>query len=362
MDNNNILINTPFISSPAGVSNHYLGLRPYLPNNVIYNQYLTFDMIKDKVKYSVLYIPIRLLTIFYDIIKFIALIIYYRFPLIILNPSFRLNSIKRDAIYMKIAKIFGCKVVVFFHGWDNNYLKSILNGDTSINSVFHTADAYFVLGSEFRMYLERMGVSSPIFITSTKVDDRMIEEGNIEIINSKIKNILFLARIEYEKGIDIVIDAFSILLEEYPDLELSIVGSGERLEIVKSKVKNKNIPNITFKGALYGKILINEYKNADIYVLPTYGEGMPTTVLEAMAFGLPVITRPVGGLVDFFENGKMGFMTESLNYKDYVELIKRLIDNPEFSKNISMYNSEYAKNHFLASKIAKDMVEKIKAI
>lgn len=53
-----------------------------------------------------------------------------------------------------------------------------------------------------------------------------------------------------------------------------------------------------------GKLLSEQFESGDIYILPTYFEGMATSVLEAMAFGLPIITTPTGGVKDFFKKGK----------------------------------------------------------
>jgi len=108
--------------------------------------------------------------------------------------------------------------------------------------------------------------------------------------------------------------------------------------------------------------LRNEFLGADLYILPTYHEGMPTTVLEAMAFGLPVITRPVGGLKDFFENNKMGFAIESFDPEDYVQHIEMLINDIGLAQRMSEYNKKYAKEHFLASRIAERLESVLRSI
>lgn len=82
---------------------------------------------------------------------------------------------------------------------------------------------------------------------------------------------------------------------------------------------------------------------------------MPTSVLEAMAFGLPIITRPVGGLSDFFENEKMGYLVQSLNPNDFAEKIIYLFDNQDSIEEIGEYNYIYAKKHFYASNVALKM-------
>lgn len=346
-----ILIHTPFVTSLSGVSNHYLGLKPYFSKNVIYNQYWVGVDIRRKIRVKLLYKPIRVTLMLFDIIKFIFLIIVYNRPIILINPSFRTAALKRDAYFLRIAKFFGCKVAVFIHGWDISYFKRIVNNEESFSSVWYKADAFFVLANEFKTYLQQLNIQSPIYLTTTKVDDRLLE--NIlpkEIV--RISTILFLARVEKEKGIFTTIDAFDILMRGYPTMNLRIVGDGSVLEEVKKYVKAKKLSNIHFTGTLTGNELKMEFLNADLYILPTHEEGMPTSVLEAMAFGLPVITRPVGGLLDFFENDKMGYMIETLNPRDYAEKIEILIKDINKTNSISSYNMQYAKGHFMASIIA----------
>ena len=80
---------------------------------------------------------------------------------------------------------------------------------------------------------------------------------------------------------------------------------------------------------------------------------MPLSVLEAMAFGLPVITTRVGGIPDFFEDGKMGFFLASRKPAHIADKITYLLERPTLMKQISEYNYHYAKEHFYASKVAK---------
>jgi len=355
-----ILINTPLITIPAGVSNHYLGLKPYFSTNVIYNQYLTNNYIK--LKFPRIYKPLRILTFIYDILKFIFLLILNGFPLVLLNPSFGYRALHRDEIFLKIAKFFGCKVVVFIHGWDKHYLEDVILNPRKFRSAWKNANAFFVLAKEFKEYLEQFGIKVPVYLTSTKVNDKLLT-GVPEVKEfCKISNLLFLARIEKAKGIFTAIDTFALLREKFPDLKLRVVGSGVMLEAAKKYANENEIDNITFTGPLSGDELKREYINADIYILPSLSEGMPTTVLEAMAFGLPVITRPVGGLIDFFKNEKMGYMIESLEPDKYADKIEILIKNIKKTQEISSYNKAYAMKHFMASNVAKQLEGILKLI
>lgn len=344
-----ILINTPFLDGMGGVANHYLGLKPFFSGQVVYNPIITCNYLRRKLRFPVLYIPVRYFGIFYDILKFIYLIIKYKKPNILLNPSFRKASFKRDIIFLKIGKLFNCKVAVFIHGWDKELFQEFIDSPNRFKA-WKNVDAYFVLANEFKRSLEKLGVTSPIYITSTKVDDKLIDDIRAK---NKIKNILFLARIEKSKGILLTIDVIEILVKRGIDIGLRVVGSGSALQKARKYSDSKNLKDyISFTGPLVGTLLKNEFQNADIYILPTHGEGMPTSVLESMAFGLPVITRPVGGLVDFFKEPEMGYLIDGLMPIEYADKIEYLINNPSIAKAISRYNAAYAKKHFLASNVA----------
>lgn len=80
---------------------------------------------------------------------------------------------------------------------------------------------------------------------------------------------------------------------------------------------------------------------------------MPNSVLEAMAFGLPIVTRPVGGIVDLFGKGRIGFMTQSEKPEDFALLLEKFILNPELGLEIGKENYLLAVKNFSASTVAK---------
>ena len=82
---------------------------------------------------------------------------------------------------------------------------------------------------------------------------------------------------------------------------------------------------------------------------------MPTSVLEAMAFGMPVVTRPVGGLCDFFENGKMGFLCSGKEPQEIASALESIISNKRKLLEMVQYNNLYAKTHFIAPIVAQNI-------
>ena len=143
------------------------------------------------------------------------------------------------------------------------------------------------------------------------------------------------------------------LQSKYQNLSLSVCGSGTELASAQMYVKENDIANVVFHGNLSGSKLVEQFVCSDVYILPTYEEGMATSVLESMAFGLPIISRPVGGVKDFFVNDEMGVLTESLDPRVYADIIEEYINNPQKVKHISNVNYNFAKGNFYASKVVK---------
>lgn len=346
-----ILINTPNWKHPelGGVANHFYGLKPYWKENVRYN-IVGSRKIPNTGKY---WLP-------WDLIKTIFKLLFYRPEVVMVNTSLGKNALKRDSIFLNIAHYFGAKTIVHFHGFNVNYACEI---DTKwFISLFKHASGFLVLSNSIKHQLQEWGVKQPILLTTTKVDDRLVKDYDVSNRRKACKQILYLGRVEKEKGIYLSLDIYVLLQKIKPDLMFTVVGGGSELENAKKYAEEKGITNITFTGVLKGNSLRKQYEESDLYLFTSFHEGMPTSVLEAMCFGLPIVTRPVGGLVDFFEQEKMGYMVNSFNANDFIQPIKNIIESEDNRNNYSVYNYNYGNNHFLASKVAISIEKNIKEL
>lgn len=345
-----ILINTPSTHLIGGVSNHYLGLRNYWNERVIYN---TVGKRNSKPGSGKYWLP-------WDVIKFIYRLIVFHPDIVLLNPSLGRSALIRDFIFLRIADTMHRKVAVFVHGFDCNYAEKV--NHRWVTKHLNKAECVFVLGTAIKHTLEEWGVVKPICLTTTKVDNALLQHFDVDVRNGNVKNILFLTRVEKYKGIYETVDAFELLKKRFPYLRLTIVGDGAELKPIMKLVAKRNLEGVIFTGQLRGEELAAQFVKGDLYIFPSYGEGMPTSVLEAMAFGLPVFTRNVGGLPDFFEDGKMGYITDSLDPVDFANAMIPYIENLELTKRVAFYNAQYAQEHFMASQIARQLENTIKTI
>lgn len=341
-----VIVNIPHLKLQGGVSSHYKGLEPFWSVSKDYNV-----IGKRYGLPGIVFLP-------YDYVKFVLLCFFRGYTHVLLNPSLGKNAIKRDAIFLKIAKLFGKKVVVFFHGWSPDMVQKINKQPNIFLSTYNKADKFIVLAKSIKSDLVKWGISKPIELSTTKINEDLLEDFKWQAKSNKTFQLLFLSRIETYKGIYEALKIYQILKAEYSNFSLTIAGDGSQLDDVKNYAK-EHLKDVSFLGYVSKDKLKTAFKNADLYLLPSYSEGMPTSVLEAMAFGLPIVSRPVGGLVDFFENDKMGYLVESLEPQDFANKIALIVNNDAKLNAIAQYNHNYAKQHFMASKVVKQLEEKI---
>jgi len=284
-----------------------------------------------------------------------------KFDLVHLNPSLDPKALIRESIMIALAKWYKLPVLVFFHGWQiktQRRLKGVLLN--LFQWIYFKADAVVVLASPFKKAIIGWGYEGPVFVETTVVDEKLLRDIPISRVNggkhisSGEATILFLARMVKEKGVYIVIETFKVLIVKYPKLKLILAGAGEELDSARKYVEKQGIAGVSFTGFVEGTNKIQTLINSDIYLFPSYwGEGVPISLLEAMAFGLPIVTSDAGGIPDFFEDGKMGYLVRGKDPQSYAESIEHLILNGDLCQKISCFNYEYSRGHFLPANAVK---------
>lgn len=300
-----------------------------------------------------------------DYVRYVILLRKKKYDLIHLNPSLEYKMFFRDGLFHLLAKLSCKKTVVFFRGWNKRF-EYLINsyGIWLFKLIYNKADIFIVLAEEFKDVLVSWDCMKPISREVTIIDENIYEKFDInKIINDRLKHekwrILFLARIVREKGVYETVVTLEILNKKYPEIELIIAGEGDELKRIKKLVLQRGIKNVVFPGYVNGQEKTNLMKKSHILFLPTYyGEGLPNSIAESMAFGLPILTRFVGGINDFFINGEHGYATNSKNPKVFSYLIEKMFLNKNLYKKISLNNFYYAKTYFPASQAAKRL-EKI---
>nr|HMT30485.1 glycosyltransferase family 4 protein [Bacteroidia bacterium] len=214
---------------------------------------------------------------------------------------------------------------------------------------FHNSKNVVSLGGRLTDLLRQNGIPENVVVlpNAVNVPDAIPRKFD----NSPLK-FLFVGRFAFNKGIDILAQAVKELnAEGYENkLEFNLVGKGPLFD---EYVKEYNFPNLHFLGFASDPQLIELYKSNDVFVLPTLFEGMPTVVLEAMAYGMPIIVTDTGATTEMVD-ATNGYIIE----KKDVQSLKNAILNYlrlDAEKRRMMSETSYSKvKHNFTWKIVSD--------
>jgi len=159
-------------------------------------------------------------------------------------------------------------------------------------------------------------------------------------LNEYEKAILFVGRCEAEKGMGELMESWCQLSGLYPNWILLIAGGYQPESIGNLEQSGSGFERIRWLGIIPPEKMPELYAAADLFVLPTWGEGMPNALLEAMGSGLPSIATPVGGIPEVIVDGVTGLLVPARNSERLTEGIKSLLLDPKRSVIIGSNASE----------------------
>jgi glycosyltransferase involved in cell wall biosynthesis len=195
----------------------------------------------------------------------------------------------------------------------------------------HCGDAFFAL--------PRIDQS---FFTRFKVIDPYWTRQNI---------VGFLGELSERKGIENFLEAIPKMRA---DLSFLVVGKGPLLNRVKERINDLNLSTrVQLTGFVDYSELPKYYNQMKLYVLPSYIEGIPSTVFEAMACGTPVLATPVGGIPDVIQDGRTGFLLTKNDPDAIAFKINCLLSNDKLMNKISSSACKYVHTEFTSEKVAE---------
>jgi glycosyltransferase involved in cell wall biosynthesis len=155
-------------------------------------------------------------------------------------------------------------------------------------------------------------------------------------INSSDPVILYLGRIAPDKGLDVLVNAFALLIKKYTNAKLVVVGPDDHfLSTVKALVYSARLEQrVIFTGPLFGSAKIAAFQDSTIYVLPSIYETFPLSVLEAFMCSKPVISSNVGDMIKRVIPGVTGFVFKAGDVEELSTYLGYLIENPDVASKL----------------------------
>lgn len=196
----------------------------------------------------------------------------------------------------------------------------------------------------------------------------------VDINRFKIKNetknnsrftFLFVGRIVPIKNVPFLIEGFYQASLVTSNIQLVLVGEGETNEQNKvlALVEKYNLSDkVIFKGKKFGDDLINEYQNADCFIITSDYDNFPNVVLEAMACGLPVVGTKVGGIPAQVTHNHNGLLVESRNVLELKDAIISISKNPDKAKEMGAVSRKITETEFSWEKQVEELEKIYKSI
>ena len=177
-----------------------------------------------------------------------------------------------------------------------------------------------------------------------------------EIVNGKFEDlrdsnvILFVgnadARDLQRKGVYDILESIALLKNHHDCFTFVFAGPENNDALMEICKKNKIEKHLKFLGSISAHKLKDLYSLAKIFILPSYAEGLPIGILEAMASGLPVISTPVGGIPELVEDGTNGFLVRAGDVEAIAEKISLLLGDSELRKDMGQNNIKKVREKF----------------
>lgn len=261
-----------------------------------------------------------------------------------LNTSCGSKGIFRDYICAIIVKKLKLKLLIQYHCniddmIKNNFQKKILK------KLLVQSDINLVLNKDSKQYLKKIGYDS-------KIIPNFVSEKNFNKFlylrkKERINRIIYTGRIRRDKGCLEILE----VAKEFPNIEFILIGN---LEEDFSEMKKST--NVKFLGVIKLEEVYKELEKGDIFLFPSYSEGFPNSVLEAMTYGLPIIATNVGALEDMIEN-KGGFLLKTLEITEIKEKISLLDTNFKLRFEMGKWNREKVKKYYLEEVVIKKILK-----
>jgi glycosyltransferase involved in cell wall biosynthesis len=267
------------------------------------------------------------------------------------------GSFYRKFVLLIIAKLFKQKIVAHIHGskFEEFINKNSFNRWLSY-FMFNQADKVITLNEQWKNIVRKNVKKERVVKLYNPITS---QEFCFKNKNHSGINVLFLGRLSKRKGTYDLLYCIKTLLNFFTEknVKFFICGDGD-IENVRSYTRKYRLNHVvSVPGWVTGKDKLSYLSKADIYVLPSYNEQMPMSILEAMGFGLPVISTFVGGIPEMVDSGENGILIAAGDKKALNEALKDLIEDSQKREKMGKKSLSIIKEKFNAKVVIEQLIK-----
>lgn len=305
---------------------------------------------------------------FTKLIKGICSYFHFIKVLLVDHPDIiHIHSSFGASFYRKIPFIYMASwtqkpIINHIHGADFSafYLDATERKRNFIKKIYNKCTFLIALSEEWKENLSQIVSDKKIKVIENysimhndALQERLVRNCNYTV--------LFLGELGKRKGcydIPAVVEQVSVVFPEVKFI-LAGVGTREDEQAIKQLIKEKDVEkNVDFPGWVRGEQKDKLLREADIFFLPSYNEGMPMSILDAMGYGLPVVSTNVGGIPKIVHEGENGFCCPPSQIKSMSDAIVRILENDIDRKQMSQESIKIVQERYSLD-IHIDHLEKI---
>lgn len=248
-------------------------------------------------------------------------------------------SFWRKRIFIYIAKWFDKKVVYHMHG--GGFGDFSRKHPQAVRRLLEKCDVVIALSDYWKSFFE-----SELHFKNVVVVKNVIAEPVINPNKTTCFSLLFLGLLGQNKGIYDLLDCLNEHKSVFSGkLKLFVGGNGEISKVTQIISKYGLSDIVSFEGWVSGDKKIELLNKVDAYILPSYHEGLPISILEAMSYSLPIISTNVGGIPEILKNGENGFIMSPGDKDAMYRAILELMNNEKLRMNMGKASYSKVQEH-----------------
>lgn len=240
------------------------------------------------------------------------------------------SSYYRKSVFIKAARLFKKKIVIHQHGGDfeNFYYRQLSDkGRRKVDRVLSMGDAFLVLAPVWKEFFSRMVNANKITVLPNSI--KIPKTGQKKYGQFQL---LFLGRLCREKGIGELFRTIPELRKKYPNIHVYLGGIWEDKALKAEAEKLSEC--VTWLGWIGGEEKKRYLNKCDIFVLPSYFEGQPVALLEAMAYGCAIVASETGGIPQMISDGQTGILVMPQDAESLQQGLERVLSDTELCRKL----------------------------
>lgn len=197
--------------------------------------------------------------------------------------------------------------------------------------VFNSADRILCYTEEEKARLKKeVGVRTRISVVHNGINTDLFRPKTNK---QQTNRLLWVGRFTGGKGLDYLIDAFSVLSQKYPKLHLLLVGDGPEKNNIINRISKLGLENkVNIRDLCPNSEICDVYNSSDIFILPSFEEGVPRTIMEAMACGVPVVCTGLPHLLEMIKD--VGITVPAKDSDAIVDAVSEIYSNPKLAEQL----------------------------